>query len=227
LKMKFIILLMVFVLSLFVALPLSTTSADNTGPQTWSLNSKLVQSPSVYEMIKNYGSGDVGQSGMVSFNYLQNKYWVSNQKTLVDLTFPSGVWVLQLRTDSDWGNQGSQCKIEIGEWDGAFHSLTPSPQNITSSYNTSTKYLVIMLTQSASITMRQNTYMTLKITNLDVDSHIVRTGEGVFNSYLRSPETGSNFVVLPEIPTGFLLGIGLTGLVGLVYIKRKTWIKKN
>jgi hypothetical protein len=226
---KCILIITVLVLGILIALPVSTVFAeDNTGPQTWSLNSKLIKSPSVYEMNKNYGPTDFGQSGQVSLNYLQKKYWVSDQKTQVDLTFPSGVWMLQMRTDSDWGIQGSQCKMEVGEWNGtAFNSLTPAPQNITSTYNADTKYLVIRLNQSASITMLKNNYMAIKITNVDIDSHIIHTGEGIYNSFLRSPETGSNFVVLPEIPAGFLLGIGLTGLIGLIYIKRKSWIKHN
>ncbi len=227
-------LLAILTLLLIILAPsVIMASGINTGPQTWSLDSKNDTDsqklpPSVSQMERNYGPGDDGQSGSVIINGGSSYVWIADQPAEYDVTFPSGAWVLQIVTDADWGTKGSLCQMEIVEWNGiTFNSLTPLPQNVSSRVNSTV--IIKTLFQTGSLTIHKGRYLALRIKNLETlgKNHIVYTGEGVNNSYLRSPETTSLFAPLPELPAGLLLALGLAGLGTFIVIRHKAQKKAS
>jgi hypothetical protein len=228
--MKTVTLIAALVLCLIIVLPVSAGAAGtNTGPITWSLDSKLDKDGkklalSVAQMEKNFGTGDDGQSGSVSISGGKSYIWISDQAAEADITMPNGAWVLQIVTDSDWGTKGSKFQLEIGEWDGSFKSLTPPPQKMSARVNS--KVIIGTLFQSGSITIRKKKFIAIKVTNLDTKhSHIIYTGEGANNSYLRSPETFAAHPV-PELSAGILFALGLAGLSTFIVMRRNVLRRK-
>jgi hypothetical protein len=221
-------LLAVFISALIILLPSIAVAAEpNTGAEIWSLDSKNDRAAkllpaSVSRMEKDYGKGDNGQSGAVTISGGSSYIWVSDQITEADVTISSGAWILQIVTDSDWGAKGSNCQIEIGEWNGAvFNSLTPPPQNLKSRVNS--KVIIKTLFQSNSLTIHKGKYLAVRVNSLEKTSkkHIIFTGEGAQTSYLRSPETFA-VTAVPELASGMLLALGLAGLGTFIVIRRKS-----
>lgn len=202
-------------------------TAINTGPYTWSLDSKndknaRILPAAVSLMEKNHGPGDDGQSGRVTLNAGSSYIWITDQVTENDITVPSGIWILQIVTDSDWGTKGNKCQIEIGEWDGSFTPLTHKPLPLETWGAQS--LVVVSLFQSTSLTIGENKHLALRVTNLeDKLNHVIHTGENQYCSFLRSPETYTT-TPLPEMESGILLIIGIAGLATFVILKRKSII---
>jgi hypothetical protein len=202
-------------------------AGPNTGPQTWSLDSKNDTDgkklpASVDQMERNYGTGDDGQSGSLSISGGGYLTWISDQLAQSDMTVPSGAWVLQIVTDSDWGTVGSNCQIEIGEWNGvSFISQTPPPQTVK--VRGRSTVFIFTLFQTQSITIHAGKYMALRIKSLEPAGkvHIIYTGEDTRNSFLRSPETFASIPV-PELTAGVLLALGLGGLGMFIFLRRKS-----
>jgi hypothetical protein len=200
-----------------------------TAPQVWSLDSESL--PGSYQMEKNYGPGDDGQTGSVPIPPQGTIYWISDQQAADSVTFAEGIWSLQLSTDADWGTKGAACYIEIGYWDGSFHSLTPNPVLKSGSHAftppSGPAYYIVTkrLIQGGSITVPKGTYLAVQITNqLPVDpanNRTINTGEDNNNSCLRSPQTDPGYP-LPELAGGLLLTLGLTGLGALIIVRRKS-----
>lgn len=219
-------LVLVLVLVCIVALPLNAAApaTENTGPYLWSLDSKNDKNaqklPALVSLMeKNYGPGDNGQSGKVTIAAGKSYIWVSDQSAQANIAVPSGAWVLQIVTDTDWGTRGNKCRIEIGEWNGSFKSLTPLPQTIKS--DISTTVIIKTLFQNKSLTIHKNTHLALKVTNLEITrGHVIYTGEKEYCSFLRSPETYTTSP-LPELASGILLTIGLAGLGTFIIIRRR------
>jgi hypothetical protein len=211
----------------FLFLPAAQAVGSNTGPQTWSLDSKNDKDSktlpaSICQMEKNNGPGDNGQSGSVTISGGTSYIWMADQAAAHDVTFSNGAWVLQIVTDSDWGTKGSKCQIEIGEWNGTtFSSLTPPPQTLRTRMNSNV--LIITLFQSSSITVHQACYLSIKVTSLEKASkkHTIYTGEDKYNSYLRSTESDVGYP-LPEPSAGILLALGLAGLGTYILVRRKS-----
>jgi hypothetical protein len=221
-----IFLLTIVALCLFIALPINAVAAGpNTGPQTWSLDSKNDKDSkklpvSVCQMEKNFGPGDDGQAGNISISGGESFIWVSDQVVENDITIPSGAWIFQFVTDSDWGTQGSKCQIEIGEWDGSFKSLTPPPLALSSRKISTAIYSTLF--QSKTITIGKGKLLALRVISLEKagKKHIIYTGEGNLCSYLRSTQTFSVAPPVPELPAGMLLALGLAGLGIFIFVKR-------
>jgi hypothetical protein len=210
------------VILLVAVLLISTTSiAIAMAPQLWYLDSETT-TPG-YQMEKNGGPGDDGQAGSVDIGPANSALWLADQAALVDVTFPSGSWVVEIRTDSDWGTEGDKCLVTVGGWDtdtGWYEIPTISVATITwdSGFN-----ILTVLLQTDSGTVYIDDYLALSITNQDSCSHVVHT-DG--RSSLRSPDTDPGYPV-PELATGILLGLGLFGLIGYLKLRKRNGIAIN
>jgi len=226
--MKKVFLLGLSIVALISSLLVGATaaaSADDGGAQVWQLDSETT-TPG-YQMEKNYGPGDNGQttpSPAISLAATGSLIWIADQPAETDVTFAAaGAWKFELSTDSMWKDAlASGLGVSIGEWDGTlfipFSSLY-SLLDIT--WNTAIgKYIITVKGQNSDETVHLNNYLALKITNNDTVSHIIYTGEGDEASCLTSPENDPGYP-LPEIAAGILLGGGLIGLVSFIVIRKK------
>jgi len=186
-------------------------------PQLWYLDSETrLGRLAGYEMEKSGGPSDDGQTGSVNIEAGNSAIWLADQAAVCDVTFPSGSWVIEIRTDSDWGTGGDKCEVSVGGWDtttGWYDIPTITVTTIT--WDDGQNILTILL-QTTSATIYEGDYLALKIKNNDSDSHEVYT-DG--RSSLRSPDTDPGYPI-PELATGILLGLGLVGLVGYLRLRR-------
>jgi hypothetical protein len=204
----------------------TTAPTIPTAPQIWSLDSESIDTD-INQMEKNYGAGDDGQSGNVPIPAGTSRVFIADEMAGADVTYPEGVWVLFLSTDQDWGTGGDACDIEIGYYTpgAGFISLTPAPTLKSSgqSFGAIPDAWAVLgerLVQADSITIPDDTYLALQVTNNSAETRVINTGEGKFNSYLRSPETDPGYP-LPETAAAVLMFAGLLGLGGYILIKRR------
>jgi len=212
-----------------MAIPVFATDPETTAPQIWSFDSDSL-SGSVYQMEKNQGPGDDGQSGYVTIAAGDDQIWIADEVALADVTYPSGSWVLFLSTNQAWGTQGADCDFQIGSWDPddlSFTQLTPDGADLHArgkNFITDTETWSILgerWVQSESIMIPEGTYLAIKIINGTGGSRNVNTGEYKYCTYLRSPETDPGYP-LPEIAAGSLLALGLAGLGAFIIIRRRS-----
>jgi Tol biopolymer transport system component len=134
------------------------------------------------------------------------------QKAASSVTFPTGTWILKLKTDSDWK---SSCVVAVGAYNADTDQFIPFDTILTDPYENG--YITITLDQNSSGTIDPGDYLAFQITNNDgVPHEIILDG----SSYVIPPE-GSPDYPLPEMATGILLGIGIAGLAAYVLIKRR------
>jgi len=193
------------------------TSPD--GPQSQSINAV-----SIYEMEKNNGLGDDGQTGSVNIPAGETRTWVSDLVALADVTYVAdGSWKVELSTDSPWiDDDASGCDVLIGQWDGSVFTPFSSVFNMFSvTWDTEVgKYIFELQGQSGDETVFKDNYLAIQITNKDDVDHTVYTGEGDYASCLTSPENDPGYP-LPEMATGILAGLGLTGLAAFIIVKSR------
>jgi hypothetical protein len=226
-----VILAVVLVLSMTVVAGTVALGEDGGGvssdldmaPQLWYLDSETT--PAGYQMEKSNGPGDDGQTCGVYLYPGQSAVWLADQAAVCDVTFSSGSWVAEIRTDSDWGIEGDKCDVSVGGWNentGWYDIPAITVTRIT--WDCGFNILTIML-QTESATVYQGDYLALKITNNDYCDdgedcccyHVIYT-QG--RSSLRSPDSDPGYPV-PEIATGLLLGLGLFALMGYLGIKKR------
>jgi hypothetical protein len=200
---------------LAVVLLLATTAiASAVAPQLWYLDSETT-APGC-QMEKANGPGDDEQTGSVNIGPGNSALWLADEAALCDVTFPSGSWVTEIKTDSDWGIDGDKCEVSVGGWDidtGWYEIPTITVTKIT--WDAGFNILIILL-ETSSGTIYKDDYLALNVTNEDSGSHEVYT---TGSSSLRSPDTDPGYP-LPEIATGLLLGVGLVGLVGYLKLRK-------
>jgi hypothetical protein len=208
------------VFCLLLTLPMGILAAgSNTGPQSWSFDSGNVGTLTS-RMEKNWGPGDNGQTGSITIsgsagtNY---HIWVADQIADGSITYTSGAWIFMISTNQDWGTNGSLCDVEIGYWNGSYHSLTSAP-SIT--HRGRSTILIETLVQSTTLTIPNGTYLAVKLINQTGSNRIVYTAENSQNSYLRSPETDPAYP-LPELSTSILMALGLGGLGSFILWQRQ------
>ena len=85
-------------------------------------------------MEKSGGPGDDGQTGSVDIEAGHSMVWVADQVAACNVTFAGGSWVIEIRTDSDWGTKGDKCEVSLGGWDmgsGWYGIPTSTPAKLT------------------------------------------------------------------------------------------------
>jgi hypothetical protein len=188
------------------------------------LQSQSFSAVSIYEMEKNKGLGDDGQTGSVNIPAGETRTWVSDLAALADVTYMAdGAWKVEIATDSEWIDaDASGCIVLIGQWDGSVFTPFSSIFNMFSvTWDTSTgKYIFELQGQSGDETVFKDNYLAITITNTDAIDHTVYTGEGNEGSCLTSPENDPGYP-LPEMATGLLMGLSLAGLAAFVVIRKK------
>jgi len=222
--MKKVLLLGLSIIALISSLLIGATAAASAagGAQVWQLDSETT-TPG-YQMEKNYGPGDNGQTGSVSIASSASLIWIADEAALTDVTFAAdGSWKFELSTDSVWTDaSASGLGLTIGEWDGTTYTPFSSLYSLLSvTWDTAAgKYIITIKGQSSSETVYLNNYLALEITNNDAVSHTIYTGEGNEATCLTSPENDPGYP-LPEIAAGILLGGGLIGLAIIVMRKKQ------
>jgi hypothetical protein len=224
--MKKVLLIGLSIVALISALFIGATAAAtaNQGAQVWQLD-KETTVPG-YQMEKNEGPGDDGQTGSVAIASGTSLMWIADEVALTDVTFSAdGAWKVELATDSEWIDKNATgCKILIGEWDNTLGFVAFSSVFDVKSITWSTsvgKYIFELKGQSDDETVYTGKNLAIEITNDDAISHTIYTGEGNKASCLTSPQNDPGYP-LPEIAAGILLGGGLIGLVGYVALRKKT-----
>jgi hypothetical protein len=135
----------------------------------------------------------------------------------MDVTFPSGQWILNLQRiskgpgiDSKWGNFVT---AKVGYFDGSsyvwFGTFDHAATNTTGTVDT---FDVIL----PSDYVPAGCTMVVELTNTGLIQQI-RQSDG---TNLFSPESDPGYP-LPEIAAGTLLGLGLVGLAGYIVIQKK------
>jgi hypothetical protein len=213
--MKKVILLGLSIIALISSLLIGATaavSADAPSSQTWYLNSGPV---SPFEMVREDSSSVSGLALIPAHGF---QYWIANESALTDVTFPDGSWMLYVVTDSNWKNY---VDFKIGSYNLASGVFTPFNTTVTLKGYGSIPGLVQWIfevnTQSGSEYVPMGDYRALKVFNNHNIAHKIITNGG---STLTSPDSDPGYP-LPEIAAGILLGGGLVGLVGFVYMRRK------
>ena len=195
------------------------TVAGADGAQLWYLDSEATTAG--LEMEKASGPGDDGQSGPVSIASGGSVIWISDQSAQTDVTFASGSWVVEIRTDTYWGPGQSatqaNCEMSVGEWDPTTTTFNAFTTSTAVAYHSDSGQNILKVLQASSETVHQNKYLALMIKNLDPNNNHDVITNGC--SELTSPCEDPGYPV-PEIAAGVLFGLGLIGLLGYVGIRR-------
>jgi hypothetical protein len=200
------------VLFLAAVLLLSTTviASAATASQIWYLDGAYhTETGKVME--KTWGA----QSGLVSFPAGVEQMWLAENAAQCDVTFPSGAWVIELSTESDWGTGGDKCDVTVGGWDTATGWYEISTTTTASVVWDGGQNILKVELQTGSATIYKDDYLALKIKNTDSVCHEVYT-DG--RSSVRSPDTDPGYPI-PELTAAILIGLGLVGLVGYLGIR--------
>lgn len=203
--------------SLIVALVLSMTGIASAAPgtQQWFLGSSshaLVNGANV--MVKDVSA----VSGVTTVNSGSYKVWCADEVAQANVTFPSGTWVVQLRTDSDWGVMGSQCVVDIGSCTSGGTFTSFGLQQAASLYWSGD--MLKWEAQVASVTVPKGDYLAIKISNTSTSANhtVVAASDGCQGcSWMTSPCTDPGYP-LPEVAAGVLMGVGIVGLLGYAYV---------
>jgi|GEM_PF-974061 len=139
--------------------------------------------------------------------------WLSNQKSDTPVIFNSGDWKVYLNTKDLTGNYS----IQIGESDGTSHGFTA----FTVAVNGTDNGQPLSLTFNTGGTVAKGHYLALQVTNTGTGS-VITDG----SSYLTAPSSTPTYPV-PEMSAGFLLGLGLAGIGGFVFLRRKKIVCNN
>jgi hypothetical protein len=190
--------------------------------QTWCLDSEAhsVGSP-VLLMKKEVGDMVPPLVGApVVINNGASIIWFSQEAAvpLDGVTFPAcepdNAWSIQLKTT----NWKLTCDVVVGIGDPSGSFMAFLDQSISSrSYSSSGGILEVKVTLGSQ-TVPQGSYLAVMVTNKSGSAKTITTAGGV--SYFASPDSDPGYP-LPEIATGLMLGLGLSGLVAYVLIKRK------
>jgi len=197
----------------------ATAAAPESGPQTWQLDTET--STPGYVMEKTGGPNDDGQTGSVAVTTGSSVIWLADEAAAADVTFVSGAWVIELATDADWGTNGDDCAIDVGEYDGTtFTSFSMVIDSVLEWNEATRSYILRVEVQSGAETIYTGNWLAIEVTNNDSIDHTVYTGEFEDASCVRSPETDPGYP-LPEIAAGILLAGGIIGLVSFMAIRSR------
>ena len=182
----------------------STDSLTETiHTQGWYLDS--IGNPIMEKTCSQRGSVPVENGATVT--------WLSNQKSDTPVIFNSGDWKVYLNTKDLTGNYS----IQIGESDGTNHGFTAFTVAVSGTDNGQP----LSLTFHTGGTVPKGHYLALQVTNTGTGS-VITDG----SSYLTAPSSTPTYPV-PEMSSGFLLGLGLAGIGGFVFLRRKKIVCNN
>ncbi len=148
--------------------------------------------------------------------------WFSVPAASGGISYGEGMWVVQLYTrESEDGDWSEKCTAKIGEWDGSGFSQVFGTSSGPGGYvqnPTGDPYIIFEFTYATTKTVDEGNRLALQIfNNEDFTTHRVFTRG---DSKIDPPYvTGGGFV--PELTTGILLGVGLLGLGGFIFIKKR------
>jgi hypothetical protein len=220
-KRLIISLAIVLALILTLAAPAFATG----GSHVWYLQNTTMavfSPPQTYEVMKLVQN----ETGSISMAAGSTLTWITNVPAGANVTYPNDFWTLRLQTDSDWGSLGSGCVALIGYVDNTspfFHSLG----NMTPvTYEANNGILELKGVPALGETIPAGTYMALKINNNTTIAHNVFCGYRytpngqLYTSCMSTPQSDPGYP-LPEMAAGILLGAGLLGVGGFMFIRRR------
>jgi predicted ribosomally synthesized peptide with SipW-like signal peptide len=137
--------------------------------------------------------------------------FISDHSALEEVVYPAGDWAVVMKTDSDWS---AFCGVIIEESNYPGGNLTA---------NSDTPVIMTLSVNNPAIDVQAGNYLGIRITNNDVIDHSCIV-DG--NSYVSAP-TGVPIPSVPEMPAGFLLAAGLTGLGAFIYFRKKPAVSRG
>jgi hypothetical protein len=140
--------------------------------------------------------------------------WLADAHAEHGVTFPSGIWTLSLHTTANWENAWT---ATVGEWIADNSTFVPFAFSQTPSWNGDSSRLTVLLNGNLH-TIGPGNYLALQITN--ASGGIIVTDYKLCGSYLAPPHD-SPVYPLPELSAGLLLALGLAGIAGFLFIKRR------
>ncbi|MDD5093366.1 MAG: hypothetical protein PHV74_03165 [Dehalococcoidia bacterium] len=211
--------------------------------QTWKLDANTpIVGTNVFEMDRYYAGGDLLQGSAdgnnnsvpVPANNGQvngTATWIADEAAKVDVTFPDGDWITKLciqgvdmDQDSDIDQDDADAlsaliSVRVGSWNGSFNTFGLSSQGVMRWVTGTDIFRMEVQTQTGSEEVLTGDYLALEVSNSDqVKSYYVLT-EGC--SELQSPCSDPGYPT-PEIATAILVGLGVLGLAGYVFIRRRS-----
>jgi hypothetical protein len=206
-----IFILMASILVFMLAAP----AMASPGVQEWYLDSISSQASSACKiMTKTYNVS----SGSVVISSGATQIWLADQQAQAEVPFPNGSWVIQLKTDTDWGDSvSSKCVMKIGQWNTStgFASFQMTQAGQVIYYDPDTHILRIEM-QVGPEKVDKGNYLALSIENQDSGDHTIST-DGA--SSVKSPNSDPGYP-LPETAAVVLLGAGIVGVLGYIGIRR-------
>jgi hypothetical protein len=228
---------MVTILVLVIGLVIPVLAS---GSQSWNLDSHedadILSPASLCQMERTGGPGDNGQSGSILLTTSMTQTWIADESATADVRFGGGdgAWVLELVTDVDWNTDGTDCIVEIGEWDGTqfngfLSTSQDNPPDVEPIPGNPYQLIITYVWQDFEETVHDNCYLAIRVTNDDTMNHIIYCGEEERSSCLTSPGTNPGYPT-PEYPpvvpvssgAGTAAMIGILALLSAVILRRKS-----
>ena len=149
-------------------------------------------------------------NGMMTIPAGMTVSFATEQSAQNDVTFPEGDWTVVIKTDSEWSDH---CVIIVREY---------APPGGIIANNNGPAYLMTFSIHSPSFTVHNGNYLGVTISNYDNIAHTCYLDSG---SYLTVPPVSPVYPT-PEMPAGMLLGLGLAGLGGFIFLRRIQAVKE-
>jgi hypothetical protein len=141
------------------------------------------------------------------------RIWLTAVTAGSDITYPSGLWTIHLKTTGTWS---ADCSIDIGRWNP--NATGNKFQTFTSAtVRPGADGIVSLEINASSNTLPADNYLAFRIRNSDSHPHDVITEAG---SYLQPPSGSPNYPV-PEVSSLVLFGLGLASLAGYIVLRRR------
>ncbi len=211
----------VVVLILVLGMTAMAVADDQPIPMTWYLDSQSHSETGKYQMERTTGT----QGSNVTLPSDGELIWLSEyQADAGDVTFNvGGFWSIAIAVPTADCDAGFYT-FEIGSYDpdaseeSRFQAFAINQQKvILDNFGFILEYQWDDGTEEVDWSVDEGDYLALRITN---DTSTNRTIYTAGSSSVTSPDADpSDFV--PELTTGILLGVGLLGLGGFIFIKRR------
>ena len=196
---------------LAVALLVSMVGMASANTTTWDLDSENLAA-GVYEMERQGGSGDDGQSGWVNLSAAQTVIWRADEAALVNLSWQNTEWSGAFKTTST----ATDYTVEIGYMTGTNPSNFVSKGSGTYTYYEGSNNLNHWGINANAFNHSKDEYLAFKLTTVASGMNI----SCAENSWVLYPPEEPKYPV-PELPTIILMSAGLLALAGFVLYSRR------